>query len=307
MSTSSADDHLRQRRADGAACLEHAHRYLREFGWSVLAVCPPDHAGVGKSHGQHCTSPGKAPWGPWKEFQDRLPIIGEMLRKWRDNPTLNLGLALGPVSGLIRVDVDGPAGEEQLLKVSGGIIPLTLEFTSGRKNGGRGLLYQIPPGAELRTTVERRGQPKQELRFQAKGAQTILPPSRHPEGCLYAWVSGRSPWETAPARAPDWLLAQLRPGHGSGQRSATPIAGGEKITEGHRDTELTSMAGVMRRRGFSAQAIAAALLVENELRCDPPLDKDQVLKIAESIGKYAPGERPIRIKVASFVRSEVEV
>src|SRR5262249_26695104 len=68
------------------------------------------------------------------------------------------------------------------------------------------------------------------------------------------------------ALAPDWLLAQLRPG----SRKAAPGADGEKVTEGHRDRELTSMAGVMRHRGFSAQAIAAALLVENELRCDPP-------------------------------------
>jgi putative DNA primase/helicase len=307
MTSSSATDYLHQRRADGAACLEQARRYLRELGWSVLAVCPPDHLGVGKTHGQHCQSPGKAPWGPWKEFQDRLPTIGEILRKWHDNAMLNLGLALGPVSRLIRVDVDGPAGEERLRRVSGGIVPVTLEFISGRKQGGRGLLYQIPLGAELRTTIERRGEPKQELRFQAKGAQTVLPPSRHPEGCLYAWVPGRSPWEMAPALAPDWLLAQLRPGHRSGHRLAPHIVAGEKITEGHRDTELTSMAGVMRRRGFSAKAIAAALLVENELRCDPPLDKDQVEKIAESVGRYAPGERPIRFGNAAFVCSEVEV
>src|SRR5262249_53779181 len=168
------------------------------------------------------------------------------------------------------------------------VVPPTLEFTSGRKNGGRGLLYKIPPGANLRTTIERRSQPKQELRFQAKGAQTVLPPSRHPEGCLYAWVPGRGPWDMQAALAPDWLLAQLRPGYRDCNRSADPVVDGEKITEGHRDTELTSMAGVMRHRGFSAKAIAAALLVENELRCEPPLDEDQVRKIADSVGQYAP-------------------
>ena len=169
MTTPSASDYLHQRRADGAACLEHGLRYLNEFGWSALAVCPPDHVGVGKTHGAHCESPGKAPWGAWKEFQERRPTVDELQRKWRDNLTLNVGLALGPVSGLIRVDVDGPAGEERLRQLSGGIVPRTPEFTSGRKNGGRGLLYQIPPGADLRTTIQRPGQPKQELRFQAKG------------------------------------------------------------------------------------------------------------------------------------------
>jgi putative DNA primase/helicase len=301
-----ASDHLRQRQADGAACLEHALRYLREFAWSVLAVCPPDHAGVGRAHGRHCQSPGKAPWGPWKQYQDRLPIEDELRRKWHDNVSLNVGLALGPVSGLVRVDIDGPAGEQRLLRLSGGTVPPTIEFASGRSNGGRGLLYKIPPGVSLRTTVERAGQPRQELRFQARGAQTVLPPSRHPQGCLYAWVEGRGPWDIEPARAPDWLLAQLQPGRREGSSAAAP-RGGESIEEGRRDSELTSMAGVMRRRGFSTAAIAAALRVENTLRCRPPLDEAQVEKIAQSVGSYEPAAPTGRQHRPSFVRAEVEV
>jgi putative DNA primase/helicase len=302
----SPDDYIRQRQADGAACFEHALRYLREFGWSVLAVCPPDHAGVGRTHGRHCESPEKAPWGLWKEFQGRLPTEDELRRKWHDNPTLNVGSALGPVPVLVRVDVDGPIGEEQLLRLSGGTVPRTLEFTSGRTNGGRGLLYKVPPGVPLRATIERAGQPKQELRFQAKGAQTVLPPSRHPEGCLYAWVPGYEPWEIETAPAPDWLLAQVRPGQREGKLGSAPQAG-EPIKEGRRDTELTSMAGVMRRRGFSAAAITAALRVENTLRCQPPLDEAQVEKIAQSVGSYEPAAQPGRHHRPAFVRAEVEI
>ena len=306
MTTPSPADYLRRRQADGAACFEYALRYLREFAWSVLAVCPPDHAGVGRTHGEHCQSPGKAPWGPWKEFQERLPTAEELRRKWHDNPTLNVGLALGPVSDLIRVDVDGPAGEQRLLQISGGFVPSTLEFTSGRANGGRGLLYKIPPGADLRTTVERRGQPKQELRFQAKGAQTVLPPSRHPEGGLYGWVPGCSPWEIEAAPAPEWLLAQLQHPRRDGKEATPCLAEGEKIEEGERDTVLTSMAGTMRRRGFSVEAIAAALLVENKRRCQPPLDEAQVNKIAESVGRYEPAELT-RADRPLVVRAQVEL
>ena len=129
--------HHGQRQADGQACLRSALDYLQR-GWSVLATCPPDHMGVGKKHGQHCKSPGKAPWGPWKAFQDRLPTRAELQRKWRDNPTLNVGIALGPMSGLVRVDVDGPGGEALLQNLSRGDLPDTLELTSGRDNGGRG-------------------------------------------------------------------------------------------------------------------------------------------------------------------------
>ena len=137
-------DHCAQRKRDGERCLAAALDYVRR-GWSALAICPPDHVGVGKVHGGQCSSPGKAPWGLWKEFQDRLPTEQELTSKWRDNCTLNVGIALGPVSGLIRTDVDGLGGEARLQELSGGDLPITLEFTSGRHNGGRGLLYKIPP------------------------------------------------------------------------------------------------------------------------------------------------------------------
>src|SRR5437879_855528 len=81
-----------QRLADGKACLRAALDYLKR-GWSVLGICPPDHMGVGRKHGQNCTSPGKAPWGPWKHFQDRRPTEKEIRQKWRDNSTLNVGIA----------------------------------------------------------------------------------------------------------------------------------------------------------------------------------------------------------------------
>jgi len=299
--------HLQQRRADGALCLHEALRY-RTLGWSVLSVCPPDHMGVGKSHAEHCSSPGKAPWGTWKEFQDRLPTEDELRRKWRDNPTLNVGVALGPVSGLIRVDVDGPAGEARLSQLAAGLLPPTLEFTSGRKNGGRGLLFAVPAGASLRTTVDRPDQPKQELRFQARGAQTVLPPSRHPEGCLYAWVDGRSPWDIEAAPAPPWLLAQLQVGPRSGKVDrAQTLPDGEKLYIGARNTVLTSMAGTMRHRGFCAEAIRAALLVEDEVRCDPPLGEAAIASIANSVGRYPTGSSCLlRLRPAS-VTVELEV
>src|SRR5262245_38796960 len=80
--TQSASQHERQRRADGAACLAAALNY-RRLGWSVLGLCPPDHVGVGKTHVKSCTSPGKVPFGPWKEFQERLPTEAELHQKWR--------------------------------------------------------------------------------------------------------------------------------------------------------------------------------------------------------------------------------
>jgi hypothetical protein len=183
----------------------------------------------------------------------------------------------------------GPGGEATLQQFSGGKLPPTLEFTSGRDNSGRGLLYGIPPGVQLKTTPMRLGK-KEELRFQAKGAQTVLPPSRHETGSLYAWVPGRGPGEIEAALAPKWLLEQLRPGGPkSAGRKAPALADGEPISDGARDDTLASLAGSMRRRGMSKEGIEAGLLAENEQRCDPPLPDEQVRKIAESIARYPPG------------------
>lgn len=65
---------------------------------------------------------------------------------------------------------------------------------------------------------------------------------------------------------------------------AEPIP--QRIREGERDKTLTSLAGSMRRRGSSEEAIYAALTVENDLKCDPPLDGDDLRKIARSVGRY---------------------
>jgi hypothetical protein len=188
----------------GKECLDEALRRLG-MGWSALALCPPDHVGVGRVHGKTCKSPGKRPWHPWKEFEERLPTEDEIRDWWRFIPTSNLGLALGPVSGVVRLDVDGEAAAHQLMELSGGDLPATPEFRSGRADGtGRGILYAIPVGVVFRTTPHyfQDG----ELRFQAKGAQTVLPPSRHKDGGRYVWLPGLSPDEVPLAPAPPWVI-----------------------------------------------------------------------------------------------------
>jgi hypothetical protein len=279
------DSATQERLKAGQECLDAA-LYYAELGLSALADCPPDHIGVGKKHGKECKSPGKAPWGEWKQFQERIASADELRQKWRDNPGLNVGMAYGPVSGLVGVDVDGPAGEEALARISGGNVPTTWEFETG--GGGRRLLFRIPPGAELRTTSEPLA-PGQEIRFQAKGAQTVMPPSRHVSGGRYRWKEDRGPGEIEPAVAPDWLLEQLKPTTETGARKGPAPAVGEAIQEGSRNSTLASLAGSMRRRGMSPDAIFAALQVENEAKCEPPLSDEEVRGIANSIGSYPPG------------------
>jgi hypothetical protein len=50
----------------------------------------------------------------------------------------------------------------------------------------------------------------------------------------------------------------------------------------------------MRRQGLGEEAIRAALRVENDARCEPPLDDDEVDRIAASIAGYPAGADPVR-------------
>jgi hypothetical protein len=232
--TDEAAAYHRERVADGAACLEAALRYLNH-GWPVLALCPPDHIGVGREHGRACKTPGKRPWHAWKQYQDKQPTEAEVRCWWRSLPNSNVGMALGR---MLRIDTDGPAGEDLLRRWSGGDLPPTLEFTGDTTKGGRGLLYLAPPGVALRSTSEvpREGQ---ELRLQGLGAQTVLPPSRHPKGMLYRWKRGHGIGEIAPAPAPEWLVQRLL---------------AQAIRRPHRST--TRSPGVTTARATAAVALA---------------------------------------------------
>jgi hypothetical protein len=297
-------------RQAGAECLEAAVGYLAR-GWSALAVCPPDHAGVGKTHAQHCKQPGKAPWGAWKKFQTDLPTEDELRRKWQSNPLLNVGAVMGRVSGLVAPDEDGPAGAESLAKLSGGDVPPTLTFTSGREEGGRRRLYAIPPGVELRVTHPHGDEIASGLSLLGEGSQTVMPPSRHKTGRRYAWVPGLGPGEIEPAPAPAWLVARMvrdrrhAGGGHAGNGPAPPV--GERVEELTRNVTLCSLAGSMRRRGMDFNEVLAALLVVNEQRCRPPLDQEEVEAIARNVSGYEPEDSAFTGKPGSPLRGGLDL
>jgi len=195
------------RLAAGQACLDAAlHLYL-PLGLSVTCCCDPEHVAVGLQHGTTCTSPGKVPIHPWKHLQTTLPTADEVQQRWAHFPYGNVGCVLGQVSGVVRVDVDGTAGEALLAAWSAGDLPPTWTFRSSP--GGRGVLYGWPRELPCHTTAHQEQGAHRELRLMANGSQTILPPSRHSSGRRYCWEPGCSPEEIGLAPAPTWLVERL--------------------------------------------------------------------------------------------------
>jgi hypothetical protein len=176
-------------------------------GWPVFPLCHPDHrtGWLPRRHPRPCDRPGKRPVCQWRDYQTRLPTEVFLRQWWGYNPGYNIGLALGGVSGLVNIDVDGPEGKELLRKISNGDRPLTLAFGTG--SGGVHLLYRLPEGAPCRTMVlPTVGKP---LHLQGTGAYTVMPPSLHHSGRRYTWIGGRGPGHVGVALAPAWLLERF--------------------------------------------------------------------------------------------------
>lgn len=133
----------------------------------------------------------------WAEYQHRAADAAQVHRWWDRWPDAWIGLITGTVSGVVRIDVDGPVPEE-LLKS----IPKTAEFST--PSGGRGYILKIPDGLMLNTDRRWTGEGKhEEFRIQCNGAYTVLPPSPG-----YCWVEQREIAEL-PRSIVDSMLAEL--------------------------------------------------------------------------------------------------
>lgn len=196
---------------------------------------------------------------------------------WAAQPKANIGLACSSAHGPLVIDIDGPQGEKaaRLLR-----LPMTREATSGRPHR-RHLYFSSPvTGTRIARTLHLRPQ----LDILGDGGYVVAPPSIHPEtGQPYRWLN-----TLAPLPFPETIVAMLSPNGNSKKTSAPPLP--KTLTEGQRDAQLTSLAGSMRRRGASEDAIYAALQEENATRCKPPLPDKQLRKIAHSIAKHAPAD-----------------
>jgi hypothetical protein len=231
------------------------------------------------------------PFGPWKEYQERVASVEEIKEKWLALPTGNVGLALGPVSGVVRIDAEGAQAVDLLNGLSKGDLPPTLEFKSGRVDGsGRGWLYGIPADAALKTTYEGYGA-HQELRFQAKGAQTVLPPSRHRDGNLYEWLPGLGPGQVGLATMPEWLVAELsvgasvRNGKNDKDKDWGDLFSG--VEEGRRNATAASIVGKLLynlRDLNDWKTTWLAVQAWNEQN-DPPMTDDELKAVFKSLLK----------------------
>jgi putative DNA primase/helicase len=231
-----------------------------------------------------CDSKGKHP--RLKEWGDKASTSEQAIVDWWQKwPEANIGIATGAISGLVVLDVDPKnGGDDSLyeLEQKHGPLPDTVQVITG--GGGRHFYFRHPGnGVVVKGTAGLGGYSGLDIR--GDGGQVVAPPSLHESGRRYEWELSAHPESTPIADTPEWL-EKLVTDRTPERKRAAPV--GETIKDGERNATLISLAGSMRYRGFSEDAIYKALQIENQGKCKPPLPDREVERIATSAGKYTP-------------------
>ena len=191
--------------------------------------------------------------------------------------TGGLGIATGERSGVVVIDIDGETGKNTLaaLEAERGRLP----DTPMQISGGGGLHYffkYFPCGNYVNKLAG--------IDIRADGGQIVAAPSIHPKGKAYEWLEGHDLDDLEIEECPAWLKQLLE-----GEKVKKIKTVDDCIPKGKRNSALTSMAGTMRKRGMTENAIFAALLETNRTQCNPPLSESEIHTIVVSIGKYPAG------------------
>jgi hypothetical protein len=101
----------------------------------------------------------------------------------------------------------------------------------------------------------------------------------------YAWELTAHIDELVPGLMPRWLLTLVTaPGRSMLPRDGTPLV----LREGERNDRIFRLACGARRYGLSQHAILEYVESINRHHCEPPLEAEELTRIAASAGRYTP-------------------
>jgi putative DNA primase/helicase len=213
-----------QRLASGAA-------WYASNGWKLLPCFGVTDGGRCTCNGQHAEPKdvGKHPMiGEWnsKATDDENVVKGW----WDRNPENNIGVYCQG-SGFIVIDIDPRSGGfesfEKFKELLSEELPITCEALTGTYTHqgaivrGRHLYFKVEDGEQFVGNLKAAGLPGIDIKY---NGYVMIAPSRHGSGVNYDWVSGRAPWQTRMAPAPEFLLQALRK---KGRGSSTSLGMGD--------------------------------------------------------------------------------
>lgn len=253
------------------------------LGWGVIRLHHVLEDGSCSCRRADCSSIGKHPLDP-KGASLPEHDYEKVQRLWEQTPDANIGIVAG-TSNLLILDFDSDEARERFKQIADQDTLELLRRNPIVKTGRGWHIYLEDPTGGYSPSVGTNGDAGIDIR--AGVSYVVAPPSNHASGNDYTWIQ----YPKDPPEPPTpWLDAYIR------NRYDKPVRiyeDGDKIITGGRNKELASLAGTMRRRGFTEGAIRAALLEENEKRVDPPLSTSEVESIAHSIAKHPPQDVPL--------------
>ncbi len=212
------------------------------------------------------------------------PATGELLRQWATagcsidelqaktaSPHVQaVGLVLGPASGVLAVDFDGPGAAGCFRRIYGrppADLPETVGWTSGLPQRAQ-LAYRVPleywhclrgrrswtrPSSKTKTASAPGAGGGTVLELRWEGHQSVIA-GVHPVTGAYRWLQGRSPAERQVADAPDWLLEPLF------KRPEEPVEADYAPDDGDCERALELLAHIQPRDDYASWlAIGMAL------------------------------------------------
>jgi len=211
----------------------------------------------------------------------------------RDGRPTNLGLVLGPKSGVVDIEWDDALGRQYAEEI--GLTKIeTPTYTSGRSEHRLFRWDDSLSGCKAKVVL--RG-----LEFRlgsAANAQSVMPPSWHWSGRQYEWKPGFNLDDLPFAEIPEQLVAALVNGGGPRDGEQDPskprarFVLHNKVGKGERHPHLLRYATwkVFRTpyylRHDEQEDMLAEMLAVNLQHCDPPKPREQVAQILASAIEY---------------------
>jgi hypothetical protein len=230
------------------------------------------------------------------------PAIADNLRRattdvnliagWWQATNYNIGIATGEGSGIWVLDVDGDEGETTLrqLEAEHGALPSTVEAITGK---GRHLYWRWPSHRVIRNRQVNPDMPGIDVR--GNGGYVLAPHSIHPSGRIYAWsVDSAKSFEDAP----EWLLDLIVTGGGGTRRTSDAAYSPDQwqsflddsVDGSRRGAAVARLYGLLARRYVDPIIALGIAQMFNQVRCNPPLDREEVEKISFEIAHREAGQ-----------------
>jgi len=251
-------------------------RYYTSLDWHVVPLHHPVALGQCSCGSSSCNgSTGKHPnvgkdW-PAKATTDTAAVE----EYWKQQPNANVGVRLGPTSGVVDIEYDTEEGATTAAEL-GLDSCRTPTFTSQRSTHR---IFQFPSHLSIPKAVVKHRGLEIRLGTDAKGSQSVFPPSVHASGVLYSWVEGLSPGDVSPQPLPESIVSLLAPEAVTPSAASVFCADHTLAThpgepEGGRHPTFTSLVGrwIAENRPLDPakmQELYALAHSWNE-RCQPP-------------------------------------